>query len=92
MVYIMLKKGNSFIGPGVKVYEGMVIGQSSKIEDVEVNVCRRKQLTNIRAAGADDALHLSPPKTLSLEQAMEFIETDELLKLHQKTFVYVKNP
>ena len=80
-LYNAQERGTLFIGPGVKVYEGMVIGQSSKIEDVEVNVCRRKQLTNIRAAGADDALHLSPPKTLSLEQAMEFIETDELLEI-----------
>jgi GTP-binding protein len=62
----------------------MVIGQSPKTEDIEVNVCKRKQLTNMRAAGSDDALRLSPPRILSLEQALEFIETDELLEITPK--------
>jgi GTP-binding protein len=59
----------------------MVIGQNPKAEDIEVNVCRRKQLTNTRASGSDDALRLSPPRVLSLEQSLEFIETDELLEV-----------
>lgn len=75
------ERGILFIGAGVKVYSGMVIGQSAKPEDVEINVCKRKQLTNTRASGSDDSLKLSPPKILSLEQALEFIETDELLEV-----------
>lgn len=75
------ERGTLFIGPGVKVYAGMVVGQNPKADDIEVNVCKRKQLTNTRAAGADDALKLTPPKILSLEQALEFIETDELLEV-----------
>jgi len=83
-LYNAQERGVLFIGPGVKVYSGMVIGQSPKVEDVEINVCKKKQLTNIRAAGSDDALRLSPPRTLSLEQALEFIETDELLEVTPK--------
>ena len=64
-----------------KVYGGMVIGQTGKTEDIEINVCRSKKLTNTRASGSDDALKLSPPKILSLEQALEFIDTDELLEI-----------
>ena len=75
------ERGILFIGPGVKVYSGMVVGQSSRAEDIEVNVCKKKQLTNTRAAGSDDALKLTPAKTLSLEQAIEFIETDELVEV-----------
>lgn len=74
-------RGTLFIGPGVKVYAGMVVGQNPKAEDIEVNVCKKKQLTNTRSAGADEALKLTPPKILSLEQALEFIETDELLEV-----------
>ena len=59
----------------------MVIGQNGKAEDIEVNVCKRKQLTNTRASGSDDALKLTPPRILSLEQALEFIDTDELLEI-----------
>ena len=80
-LYNAQERGTLFIKPGTKVYAGMVIGQSSHTEDVEVNVCRNKQLTNMRAAGSDDSLHLSPPRILSLEQAMEFIEVDELLEI-----------
>ncbi|HHU73592.1 MAG TPA: translational GTPase TypA [Clostridiales bacterium] len=83
-LYNAQERGVLFIGPGVKVYSGMVIGQNPKAEDIEVNVCKRKQLTNTRAAGSDDALRLSPPKILSLEQALEFIETDELLEVTPK--------
>ena len=80
-LYNAQERGILFIGPGVKVYSGMVVGQNAKAEDIEVNVCKHKQLTNTRSSGADDALRLSPPKVLSLEQALEFIETDELLEV-----------
>ena len=75
------ERGTLFIGPGEKVYAGMVIGQNGKGVDIEVNVCKKKQLTNTRASGSDDALHLVPPKIMSLEQALEFIDTDELLEI-----------
>ncbi len=74
-------RGQMFIEPGTKVYSGMIVGQSSKSEDIEVNVCKTKHLTNTRSSGADDALKLVPPKTMSLEQCMEFIDTDELLEV-----------
>ncbi|HIR14513.1 MAG TPA: translational GTPase TypA [Candidatus Choladousia intestinavium] len=78
-------RGTLFIGPGEKVYSGMVIGQSAKPEDIELNVCKTKHLTNTRASGADEALKLTPPKILSLEQALEFIDTDELLEVTPKS-------
>ena len=81
------ERGTLFVGPGEKVYSGMVIGQNGKTDDIEVNVCKTKKLTNTRASGSDDALKLSPPRILSLEQALDFIDTDELLKSHQRTFV-----
>ena len=74
-------RGTLFIGPGEKVYSGMIIGQSGKSEDIELNVCKTKHLTNTRASGSDEALKLTPPRILSLEQAMEFIDTDELLEV-----------
>ena len=76
-----VERGSLFVGPGEKVYAGMVIGQSNRTEDVEFNVCKTKHLTNIRAAGADDALRLTPPTVLSLEEALDFIDTDELLEV-----------
>ncbi len=79
------ERGNLFIGPGVKVYAGMVIGETGKAEDVEVNVCKTKKLTNTRSSSADDALRLVPPKIMSLEQYLEFIDTDELLEVTPKT-------
>ena len=79
------ERGTLFIGPGEKVYSGMVIGQTGKAEDLEVNVCKKKQLTNTRASGSDDALKLVPPKVMSLEQCLEFIDTDELLEITPKT-------
>ena len=79
------ERGVLFIGAGEKVYAGMVIGQTGKPEDVEINVCKSKHLTNTRASGSDDALRLSPPKILSLEQALEFIDTDELLEITPMT-------
>ncbi len=78
-------RGTLFIGPGEKVYAGMVIGQSAKPEDIEINVCKKKHLTNTRSSSADEALTLTPPKILSLEQALEFIETDELLEVTPKS-------
>ena len=79
------ERGILFIGPGEKVYNGMVVGQSPKTEDVEINVCKTKKLTNTRASGSDDALHLTPPKIMSLEQCMDFIDTDELLEVTPKS-------
>jgi GTP-binding protein len=78
------ERGELFIGPGERVYAGMVVGQNAKTDDIEVNVCKRKQLTNTRAAGSDDALRLVPPKQMSLEQCLEFIDTDELLEVTPK--------
>jgi GTP-binding protein len=77
-------RGTLFIGPGEKVYSGMVIGQSSRAEDIELNVCKKKQLTNTRSSSADEALRLTPPRILSLEQALDFIDTDELLEVTPK--------
>lgn len=74
-------RGTLFIGAGEKVYSGMVIGQSSRAEDIEINVCKKKHLTNTRSSSADEALTLVPPRILSLEQALEFIDTDELLEV-----------
>ena len=79
------ERGTLFIGPGTKVYSGMVVGQNGRGEDIELNVCKKKQLTNTRSSGADEALRLTPPKTLSLEQALEFIDTDELLEVTPET-------
>lgn len=79
------ERGTLFIGPGEQVYAGMVIGQSGKGEDIELNVCKRKQLTNTRSSASDEALRLTPPKILSLEQALEFIDEDELLEVTPKS-------
>lgn len=75
------ERGTLFIGPGVKVYAGMVIGSNGRGEDIEVNVCKKKQLTNTRSSSADEALRLVPPKVMSLEQCLDFIDTDELLEV-----------
>ena len=75
------ERGTLFIGPGEKVYSGMVVGQNGRGEDIELNVCKKKQLTNTRSSSADEALRLSPPRILSLEQALDFIDTDELLEV-----------
>ena len=74
-------RGRLFIGPGVKVYEGMVVGENAKAEDIVLNVCKKKQLTNTRASGSDDALRLTPHDVLSLEQCLEFIADDELVEI-----------
>ena len=75
------ERGTLFIGAGEKVYSGMVIGQNGKAEDIELNVCKTKHLTNTRSSGADDALKLTTPRILSLEEALDFIDTDELLEV-----------
>ena len=80
-LYNAQERGTLFIGAGVKVYSGMVIGSSSKPEDIELNVCKKKHLTNTRSSSADEALTLVPPKILSLEQALDFIDVDELLEV-----------
>ena len=83
-LYNAQERGTLFIGPGEKVYSGMIVGQTGKAEDIEVNVCKKKQLTNTRASGSDDALKLTPPRILSLEQSLEFIDTNELLEITPK--------
>lgn len=75
------ERGTLFIGPGVPVYEGMIVGESPRDEDIVVNVCKKKHVTNTRAAGSDDALRLTPPTILSLEQSLEFINEDELVEV-----------
>ena len=74
------ERGTLFIGAGVPVYAGMIVGETPKAEDISVNVCKKKQLTNMRASGSDDALRLTPPKQMSLEQCLEFLADDELLE------------
>jgi GTP-binding protein len=83
-LYNAQERGNLFISPGTKVYEGMVVGENAKNEDIVVNVCKKKHVTNMRAAGSDEALRLTPPKVLSLEQALEFITDDELVEITPK--------
>lgn len=80
------ERGRLFVGPAVPVYEGMVVGASPKSEDIAVNVCKKKHITNMRAAGSDEALKLTPPTQMSLEQALEFIADDELVEVTPKTF------
>ena len=84
-LYNAQERGSLFIAPGTKVYAGMIIGQNGKAEDIELNVCKKKQLTNTRSSSADEALRLTPPRVLSLEQALEFIDTDELLEITPKS-------
>ena len=78
------ERGTLFVGPGEKVYAGMIVGQNGKTDDIEVNVCKTKKLTNTRASGSDDALKLTPHRVLSLEQALDFIDTDELVEITPK--------
>ena len=84
-LYNAQEKGDLFIGPGVDVYEGMIVGLNSRSEDLAVNVCKEKHLTNTRASGSDDALHLVPPIQMSLEKAIEFIQDDELVEITPKS-------
>ena len=83
-LYNTQSRGRLFIGPGVPVYEGMICGENPKNEDIVCNVCKKKQMTNTRAAGSDDALRLVPPSILSLEQSLEFIKDDELVEITPK--------
>ena len=78
------ERGSLFIGPGEKVYSGMVIGQCSRGEDIELNVCKKKQLTNTRASGSDDKVRLIPPVQFSLEEALEYIKEDEYVEVTPK--------
>ena len=84
-LYNAQERGQLFIGAGVDVYEGMIVGQSPKAEDIVVNVCKEKHLTNTRSSGSDDALRLIPPKDMSLEQCIEFIAEDELIEVTPKS-------
>ena len=79
------ERGSLFIGPGTPVYAGMVVGICSRNEDMTVNVCKKKQLTNMRAAGSDEALRLTSPRIFSLEQCLEFLADDELLECTPKS-------
>ena len=81
-------RGTLFIAPGTDVYAGMIVGQCNRNEDMSVNVCKRKQLTNMRAAGSDEAIRLAPPKVLSLEQSMEYLADDELLEVSDRAARY----
>ena len=85
-LYSAQERGTLFIGPGVQVYEGMIVGSNPKGLDIEVNVTRKKQQTNMRASGSDETLRLSPPKEMSLEEALEFIENDELIEVTPLNF------
>ena len=84
-LYNAQERGTLFVRPGVEVYEGMIVGESPKSEDVVVNVCKKKHVTNMRAAGSDEALRLTPPTVLSLEQSLEFINDDELVEVTPKS-------
>ena len=84
-LYNAQDKGDLFIGPGVEVYEGMIVGINSRNEDLAINVCKEKHLTNTRASGSDDALRLVPPIQMSLEKAIEFIQDDELVEVTPKS-------
>jgi len=75
------ERGSLFIGPGTPVYAGMIVGETPKNEDISVNICKKKQLTNMRASGSDEALRLTTPRSLSLEQCLEFLADDELLEV-----------
>jgi GTP-binding protein len=78
-------RGSFFVAPNAKVYEGMVVGESTRDLDITINICKTKKLTNMRASGSDDSMRLTPPKKLSLEQALEFINDDELLEVTPQT-------
>ena len=84
-LYNAQERGELFIGPGVEVYEGMIVGINSRNEDISINVCKEKHLTNTRSSGADDALRLVPPIQMSLEKAIEFIQDDELVEVTPKS-------
>lgn len=84
-LYNAQERGTLFIVPGVKVYEGMIVGENARSEDIVVNVCKKKHVTNMRASGSDEALRLTPPRIMSLEQCLEFIKDDELVEITPKS-------
>ena len=84
-LYAAQERGALFISPGTKVYAGMVVGESAKPEEIEINVCKTKHLTNTRSSSADEALILTPPRIFSLEQALDYIDSDELLEVTPKS-------
>jgi GTP-binding protein len=79
-------RGPMFVEPGTKIYEGMIVGEHCKDNDIAVNVCREKKLTNVRAAGSDENVILRPPRRMSIEEALEYIEEDELLEITPETY------
>ncbi len=83
-LYNAQERGQLFVGPSVSVYKGMVVGKNARTQDMDVNICKKKQLTNVRSSGADDALILTPPIVLTLEQSLEYISDDELLEITPK--------
>jgi GTP-binding protein len=83
-LYNAQERGSLFISAGTKVYEGMIVGENARAEDITVNVCKKKHVTNMRASGSDEALRLTPPVIFSLEQALEFIADDELVEITPK--------
>jgi GTP-binding protein len=85
-LYAAQERGTLFIGANTEVYEGMVVGQHIRENDLDVNVCKKKQLTNFRAAGSDEALRLEPPRDLSLDDALEYLSDDELLEVTPQAF------
>ncbi len=84
-LYNAQDRGTLFLNPGTPVYGGMVVGCSPKGDDIVVNVCKRKHITNVRASGSDEALRLTPPRIFSLEESLEFIEDDELVEVTPKS-------
>jgi GTP-binding protein len=84
-IYNLQERGEIFIGPGTEVYEGMVIGENARSNDLDVNVTKEKKQTNMRASTADEAIRLVPPRLLNLEQAIEFIKDDELVEITPRT-------
>jgi GTP-binding protein len=80
-LYQLQDRGRMFIEPGTKVYEGMIVGENSREQDIDINVTRKKQLTNMRASGADESLRLEPPRILGLEEALEYINDDEYVEV-----------
>ncbi|HOH89870.1 MAG TPA: translational GTPase TypA, partial [Bacillota bacterium] len=84
-LYNAQERGYLFLGPGVQVYEGMIVGENAKSDDIEVNVCKKKHVSNMRASGSDEALRLTPHKEMSLEECLEFIAADELVEVTPKS-------
>jgi GTP-binding protein len=84
-LFNLQERGDMFVGPGVEVYEGMIVGENSRDADLDVNIVKEKKLTNMRASSADEAIRLIPPRLLNLEQALEFIRDDELVEVTPKS-------